>query len=230
MKNLSKQVGVYRRSDTTKLKQLDTYPLIPVGEIFGKWTVLENDWYKSSKKYTDRACLVRCQCGVERVVTYRALRGKISSSCVACRPKRARSIATMWRVLWNVYRQRGRDFHLTVSGLKFLSLLPCVYCGKEPSNLLRRKYQADGEYNYEVAPEMALRYSGIDRLDSTKGYIHGNVVPCCWDCNKIKGALPLDEFLGLIARIHAHNPTVVKIHELAERLFVNAPLEIAGGE
>ncbi len=29
----------------------------------------------------------------------------------------------------------------------------------------------------------------IDRLDHLKGYLLGNVVPCCWDCNARKGAL-----------------------------------------
>ncbi len=220
MKNLSGQVGVYRRSHTNQSPLfLSINPPILVGAIFGKWTVLENDWYKSSKNYVDRACLVRCQCGVERVVADRALRGKKSSSCLACKPVRARNIDTMWRLLWNVYRQRGRDFHLTVSELKVLSLLPCVYCGKEPSNLLRRKYQARGEYSYEVAPEMTIRYSGIDRIDSTKGYVHGNVVPCCWECNKIKSALPLDVFLALVARIHAHGPSVAGVREQAARMF-----------
>lgn len=28
---------------------------------------------------------------------------------------------------------------------------------------------------------------GLDRLDSKEGYITSNVVPCCWQCNRIKG-------------------------------------------
>ena len=37
--------------------------------------------------------------------------------------------------------------------------------------------------------ELPVSGSGIDRLDHFKGYIVGNVVPCCWDCNARKGAL-----------------------------------------
>jgi uncharacterized C2H2 Zn-finger protein len=29
--------------------------------------------------------------------------------------------------------------------------------------------------------------SGLDRKDSSKGYITGNCVPCCWKCNLIRG-------------------------------------------
>ena len=28
--------------------------------------------------------------------------------------------------------------------------------------------------------------SGLDRMDNSKGYIRGNVVPCCKDCNTLK--------------------------------------------
>lgn len=31
--------------------------------------------------------------------------------------------------------------------------------------------------------------SGLDRMDNSKGYIYGNVVPCCRNCNLIKNNL-----------------------------------------
>ena len=222
MKNLSGQVGVYRRSHINQSPLfLSINPVIAIGDTFGKWTVLENDWYKNSKKYTDRACLVQCECGVKRIVTYRALRGEISSSCLACRPKPKRNPETNWNFLLNLYRQRARvtkrDFHLTLPQLKVLSLSHCVYCGKEPSNLFRRKYQIDGKNSYD--PEMEFRYSGIDRIDSAKGYVLGNVLSCCWECNRIKRALPLDVFLALIARIQKHNPSVDRVQEMAATLL-----------
>jgi hypothetical protein len=224
MKNLSGQVGVYRRSHINQSALfLSINPMILIGEVFGKWTVVENDWYISSKKYTDRACLVSCQCGIQKVISYRSLRARTSSSCLSCRPKPERSIETVWTCLYNIYRQRGvvckRDFHLTLPALKIVSLLPCSYCGREPSNLFRRKYKIDGKYAFDPAPGMTLRYSGLDRIDSEKGYVHGNVVPCCWECNKIKSALPLDVFLALIARIQKHDPTIDGVLHQAATLF-----------
>ncbi len=46
--------------------------------------------------------------------------------------------------------------------------------------------------------------SGLDRLDSNKGYIEGNCVPCCYRCNVMKGDLPTDEFYEQVERILAH--------------------------
>ena len=43
--------------------------------------------------------------------------------------------------------------------------------------------------------------SGLDRIDSSKGYRLDNVVPCCGTCNKMKNNLPIDEFKAHIAKI-----------------------------
>jgi hypothetical protein len=45
-------------------------------------------------------------------------------------------------------------------------------------------------------------YNGIDRIDSSAGYVPSNVVPCCHDCNFMKGSLGYDEFFDRVAAIH----------------------------
>lgn len=37
--------------------------------------------------------------------------------------------------------------------------------------------------------------NGLDRVDNSIGYIESNVVPCCYICNKMKGELPVEDFL-----------------------------------
>jgi hypothetical protein len=49
------------------------------------------------------------------------------------------------------------------------------------------------------------------------------VVPCCWDCNRMKSALPLDVFLAVIARIRKHNPSVDGVLHRAATLFESLP-------
>jgi hypothetical protein len=127
---------------------------------------------------------------------------------------------SVWNGLRHNVQRRGWDFHLTIPQLKRLSQLPCVYCGKGPSNVHRLGYVIGGKK--VIAPEMAIQYSGIDRIDSTKGYIPGNVVPCCWVCNRMKGTLPVDEFFALLERIREHNPTIEGVHKLAASLFADS--------
>ena len=66
---------------------------------------------------------------------------------------------------------------------------------------------------------MDIRYSGLDRLDSSKGYIHGNVVPCCRNCNVFRGRIPVEKFFEMIERIHSHNTSSEDIRRRAATLF-----------
>jgi hypothetical protein len=95
--------------------------------------------------------------------------------------------------------------------------MPCTYCGKEPSNVFYVKYRTKGQLSR--VPGMEIRYSGLDRVDSSKGYVHGNVVPCCGECNLLKNDGTLDEFFAHVERIQSHNPSVAGVLQLAATLF-----------
>jgi hypothetical protein len=215
MKNLSKQVGVYRRPNSNKLK-LVTNPLIPIGDEFGWWVVLENDLYKSFSSQTMRACRVRCRCGTVKVLTYGELRCGRSPSC-GCKSKE-RNIETIWNDLFEKHKRRGWEFHLTLPQFKVIVQRNCAYCDKEPSNIHRLKYKIDGVYKRISDPSLEIRYSGLDRVDTSKGYIAGNMVPCCFGCNKMKSVLSVDEFFALMERIRLHSSTANAIRELAASL------------
>lgn len=60
--------------------------------------------------------------------------------------------------------------------------LKCELSLDEYVELISKKcYYCDGEL-----PEIR---AGLDRIDASKGYISGNVLPCCENCNKLKGNL-----------------------------------------
>ena len=41
-------------------------------------------------------------------------------------------------------------------------------------------------------------------MDNSKGYIKGNMVPCCWECNHLKGTRSHDEFVERVRKIAVH--------------------------
>ena len=55
----------------------------------------------------------------------------------------------------------------------------CHYCGIPESNLravgMKSQIQRD------------VKTMGVDRVDSSRGYEAGNLVPCCFVCNQVKG-------------------------------------------
>lgn len=79
----------------------------------------------------------------------------------------------------------GLPFNLSLLQAYAIMEIPCFYCGQEPSNFYR-----------------GCTYSGIDRIDSKKGYIVDNVVPCCKRCNIAKASMSIDGFKKHIQKIY----------------------------
>jgi len=81
-------------------------------------------------------------------------------------------------------RARGIEFALTLSffleHFNMSSSRACYYCGIQESAFYDRSMKATSGGQLEVL--------GLDRLDSSRGYIADNVVVCCFTCNRTKGA------------------------------------------
>ncbi len=93
------------------------------------------------------------------------------------------------RYRWRA-EEKGRTFMLTLEQFRDVAQQNCHYCGAEPRNI----YERD-TYNG------AFIYNGLDRIDSNQGYVVGNVVPCCWTCNRAKGDMSYEEFLAYLGRV-----------------------------
>lgn len=92
-------------------------------------------------------------------------------------------------------KTRNYAFDLEIEDFEKLIFDDCHYCGIEPSTV----YKEGGKvYNGMTV------YNGIDRVDNSKGYILGNVVPCCKTCNIAKASLGYQEFLNWIDRVSNH--------------------------
>ena len=84
-------------------------------------------------------------------------------------------------------RRKKLEFLLNRDQFVSILKLNCHYCGKSPSNLIKRAAR-------KFSPELQFKYNGIDRVDNARGYKIDNVVPCCRECNTIKhDSLTYDE-------------------------------------
>ena len=87
-------------------------------------------------------------------------------------------------------RRKNLEWTLTDERAFILAEQNCYYCGEPPSQVIKPKY-ANGKYIH----------NGIDRVDSSKGYIENNCVPCCKTCNWAKRAMTQKDFYDWIARV-----------------------------
>jgi hypothetical protein len=104
-------------------------------------------------------------------------------------------------ILFSNYRSKCKSkqwkFELTFEEFKNLVTSNCHYCNLEPNK--SRQERAASRQN--ITP---IYFNGIDRKDSGEGYIHGNCLPCCEDCNKAKRSLSYEMFLSLVEKIYKH--------------------------
>lgn len=138
--------------------------------------------------------LCRCDCGNMLSVLYQNLKNKRTKSC-GCMKKSENFDGTMFpqclRMLKLNAKNRKLTFTLTDNEAKELMSKPCYYCGKNPSNLMKSTAKTLSDY----------KYSGIDRVDNSQGYILENCVPCCKRCNFMKRNLSKSTFIKHIKRI-----------------------------
>lgn len=93
------------------------------------------------------------------------------SACKACEAERVAmgrlTPGSQYSQARGVARQRNLAFDLSFDEYTAIRRRPCHYCG--------HKLHDGG--------------TGLDRLDNDKGYVRGNVVPSCWECNQARSVL-----------------------------------------
>lgn len=105
-----------------------------------------------------------------------------------CREKSKRlqhNISNRFQVYKRNAINAGLEFELTKELLAKFTAEPCFYCGIEtPVN-------------------------GVDRVDSSLGYIKGNMVSCCKYCNRAKSDLTQVAFYEMCARVTKNHPVPI---------------------
>lgn len=92
--------------------------------------------------------------------------------------------------VWGKYLSSAKNRHLVVDLTKEQAMelfgKPCHYCGDPPNKRLS-----------------GMCYTGIDRVDNSKGYSQENCVPCCKCCNRMKSTMSITEFTSWVKRVVA---------------------------
>ena len=159
------------------------------GQRFARLLVLEKLPRYGLHKFTHYRC--RCDCGNTHIVEYRKLQNGDTKSCGCLRKEAYHKRRASDEVLyinrrWASYRdkakRRGLDWELRKTEFSTLLLGNCHYCGlKNPSGFV-----------------------GVDRVDSSVGYLLSNCVPACPQCNFAKSDTDYKDFTEWIERVHAY--------------------------
>jgi hypothetical protein len=188
---------------TTKA-QLQEFNDKCVGMRFGTWVVIGQ---LVRDKHKVISLPVRCDCGTESVVSKHDLLKGRSKRCQVCAsPSGTRhtahgSVASC--DLSSIYKgAKGRNIEFAVSGEYLHNLFEaqdgrCALTGVLLEVGAMRK-----------GPHWKARRAGktrsLDRIDSSKGYVEGNVQWVHKDINVAKGVLSNDQFVSMCLNVIVH--------------------------
>jgi hypothetical protein len=99
----------------------------------------------------------------------------------------------------NSAKKRNLVWDLSIEEFEFLNKQDCVYCGCPPSQSYKSQNNT-GDYIY----------NGIDRIDSSKGYLKENCQSCCGICNFAKRERTNEEFLDWVKKVYERSVNVVR--------------------
>lgn len=159
-----------------------------VGHKYRKLTVIK--YTKHRGKHVIWECV--CDCGKITFASTTALRQDHIGSCGCSRIKLPpgegglRSLLVRYK---SGARNRKLEFSISEEDFRRIILGDCSYCGLPPTAI----EPAKGYGN--------VKYTGIDRIDPSRGYTLDNCTSCCGTCNRLKMALTKDEFINQVAKI-----------------------------
>lgn len=170
---------------------------IEIGDKFSKLTI--KSIYRDSKNRRYMAECV-CDCGNVKQASFKNLQRGSTKHCGCDKTYEnfglPHGIAAKRRLILRYIsnaKSRKLEFNLSSKECENLFKGNCYLCGTPPSGVIKAKGNR-GSYVY----------SGIDRIDSNKGYTLENTKSCCAECNYLKSNKTNEVFLAHIERIWKH--------------------------
>lgn len=172
------------------MKKLRKYIKIEVGDKISKLTV-KKILEKDNRSGIYLLCI--CECDNEVTIRSDTFRNGKFNNCLKCG---IWSSFDQMSYIYSSYKDCAKDrniiFNLNKEEVENIVFKNCYYCDSIPrERLIKRgkKYKS-------------IKYNGIDRIDSSKGYIADNILPCCYTCNIAKSDLTYEEFIDHIENIY----------------------------
>jgi hypothetical protein len=180
-----------------------------IGDFFGKLEVLEVIPSNKTGSHVKLKC--KCHyCHTEKVMSAVNIKKRNSCGCQQKNSDTWKSVGAKnkpWQLACGQAarnnlefqykrgaKKRNLDYSLTSEEFDKLVTGNCLYCGDSLTNTIKGQGKTSGDF----------KYTGIDRVDSSKGYILDNCVSCCWMCNNMKHTTSKEIFINHIKKIYEY--------------------------
>ena len=170
------------------------------GQKFGEWEVLERDI--NNKVYGRGNCkpafwICKCSCGTIKTISSSSLVHKRSTKCNNCKYKHITIPGEYWSRLLKGAKLRNHDVTITKEYIWSILQNQNFKCALSGIDISFPNKIRDLHFGKATA--------SLDRIDSSKGYIKGNVQWVHKDVNNMKQSLSNKQFLEWCKLIYNHS-------------------------
>lgn len=178
-----------------------------IGKKINRWTIIGFSHNKPGGQYWN----AQCECGtISKIRVYPLLKGK-SQGCRFCRPQSTPlQLPEKWNdsILFSVYyfrhlhygaKSRKLEFSITPDYINELLIQQNSNCKLSGLPITVTKAVKNGK------PDYSKNTASLDRIDSTKGYIPGNVQWIHKTINAMKMDIPENIFIDFCKKIAANS-------------------------
>jgi hypothetical protein len=169
-----------------------------IGKTYGSLTVVDLYDYD---KYGHAILSCICECGSKLNVVCHSLTSKNTQSCGCISRKRGKNhpnykgYEEIQKSHWNQYlkgaKERNLEFDITIEYAWSIYIKQNRLCA----------LTGDPIFFPKTRKQKSLSTASLDRIDSSRGYIKGNVQWVHKDVNKIKWDLPEDRFFDICKKV-----------------------------
>lgn len=191
-----------------------------IGNKYGKLQVirLTGNFKEYSSGSKDRYVWAKCECGKEREFSSWQIKSGHTKSCGCWKIEVQRKFRSpedaVSRILMKSYKtnakSRNISWELSLEEFKKLIQQSCFWCNSFPPLKQMNRTNENKHWSAEWKSKLKLHAHGVDRIDNNKGYLLSNVVTCCKQCNLMKHAYSVSQFLSQVEKIYINS---IKVSE-----------------
>lgn len=194
----TKQCYECRYHKKKPIKKNNQSTTIKTNMRFGAWIIVDENDFKIIERNGEKLYRVRCDCGIESYVRVTFLTSGRSLGCKSCRDKRIKResnrknfVGDISKSVMTTILQKAKERNLVVEiNQEYLWKLFCKQSGECAFTKIPLSF---GQKHNDTSG----RTASLDRIDSSKGYIEGNVQWVHKEINRMKGNLSNKSFIDL---------------------------------
>lgn len=169
-----------------------------VGTVYGQWTVISTTLKNNGNKGRNTYWHVRCSCGKETFRAAHTLIAGLTKACMSCAKTKYGANSYIESFFNNRLQIRLRETGYECN-------LDIPYLEELFKNQNSRCAISGAFIKFERFKNLNDTTASLDRIDSSVGYIKGNVQWVHKDINMAKGTMSQSSFIKMCTAVHNYN-------------------------